>query len=361
MAPVVHRNVTESAATISVAGLRRPLKVLHLSDSHVDVGAEPGLEEAAHFMHHVYSQGSQDRATGAVITAAEQLAASLAAGAAAGATVLAHTGDLVNFPSPAAVEAATAAIGQQPRLATRLYTSGNHDWAYGRPSSYEVEDRTGQVVSSAGEWVYAPDCPAEELRAEAQRGVNARLYSGRVPSAWTEEVGGMLFVGIDNSTYQVTAAQHATLKGALAAVAAASTATGNSSPPCGVVLMLHIPLFTPELHASMLAGGRDVTNSLCGNPAAGHGHAPDAETRAFLETVSREGSGLCAVLCGHIHSSQAHRLSGEFLRTRPGERVPYPLHGAMQYVVDAGCYGGRRLLSFEPAPPAQGEQQRSKL
>ena len=40
--------------------------------------------------------------------------------------------------------------------------------------------------------------------------------------------------------------------------------------------------------------------------------------------------------------------SGEFRRARPGERVPYPLFGTMQYVVDAGCYGGRRLLRFEP-------------
>ena len=40
--------------------------------------------------------------------------------------------------------------------------------------------------------------------------------------------------------------------------------------------------------------------------------------------------------------------SGEFRRARPGERVPYPLFGTMQYVVAAGCYGGRRLLRFEP-------------
>ena len=113
------------------------------------------------------------------------------------------------------------------------------------------------------------------------------------------------------------------------------------------VLMVHIPLYTPELHASMLAGGRDITDSLCGNPAAPH-HPPDAETRSFMQTVS-EATELIAVLCGHIHSAQCVRINGEWVPDRPGERVPYPCHGSMQYVVDAGCYGGYRLLAFEPA------------
>eukprot|EP01048_Picozoa_sp_COSAG05_P010263 COSAG05_NODE_892_length_6724_cov_32.630491_5_plen_92_part_00 len=45
----------------------------------------------------------------------------------------------------------------------------------------------------------------------------------------------------------------------------------------------------------------------------------------------------------------------------PGERVPYPLHGAMLYVVDAGCYGGFRLLSFEPTGGEEKGSPNSKL
>ena len=149
----------------------------------------------------------------------------------------------------------------------------------------------------------------------------------------------MLFVGIDNTTYTVSASQHNVLKDALAEVRAGSAH--------GVVLMVHIPLFTPELLASMMAGGRDVGDALCGNPDATH-HLPDAETRSFLVTVS-ESAELVAVLCGHIHAAQNIRLRGEWKRERPGERVPYPCHGSMMYVVDAGCYGGYRLITFEPA------------
>ena len=70
---------------------------------------------------------------------------------------------------------------------------------------------------------------------------------------------------------------------------------------------------------------------------------------------------LIAVLSGHIHSAQNIRLHGTFVRGRPGERVPYPLHGAMLYVVDAGCYGGFRLLTFEPTGGEEKGSPNSKL
>ena len=72
---------------------------------------------------------------------------------------------------------------------------------------------------------------------------------------------------------------------------------------------------------------------------------------SFKKTVCGEGAKdrLIAVLSGHIHSAQSIRLNGVFVRERPGDWVPDPLHGSMLYVVDAGCYGGRRLLTLEPA------------
>jgi len=38
----LHRNTTDDATTISVPGLRRTFRLLHLSDSHTDAGPEPG-------------------------------------------------------------------------------------------------------------------------------------------------------------------------------------------------------------------------------------------------------------------------------------------------------------------------------
>ena len=38
----VHRHVTDTSAAIGVRGLRAPFRVLHVSDSHIDDGPEPG-------------------------------------------------------------------------------------------------------------------------------------------------------------------------------------------------------------------------------------------------------------------------------------------------------------------------------
>ena len=350
----VHRNVTDTAATIRVPGLTAPLTVLHLSDSHVDVGADEGRQDDMRFMHGVFSQGAQHRSSGEVTLASDALATSLELGRLASADLLCHTGDLVNFPSKAAVQhvqGAISAAGFEGDSA--LYISGNHDWEYGSPPEFE-EDETGQVVASAGEWQFLDEPElgsVEAVRVAATSGALQALYDGRNPDAWVEARGGLLFVAVDNTTYSVSSSQHAVLKEALAAVAAGDA--------CGVVLMVHIPLYTPELYASMLAGGRDVADSLCGNPSSSH-HPPDAETLSFIETVFSSAE-LAAVLCGHIHSAQCTRILGEWKRERPGERVPYPCHGSMQYVVDAGCYGGYRLLTFEPAGLAAAVDQSARL
>ena len=110
--------------------------------------------------------------------------------------------------------------------------------------------------------------------------------------------------------------------------------------------MVHIPLYSADLAAAMAAGGRDCGDSVCGNPSS-EANPPLPSTAAFLDTV-RGAENLVCVLSGHLHSAQAQKLSGEWRADRPGDRTPLPCHGCMQYVTDAGCYGGSRLLSFEP-------------
>ena len=77
---------------------------MHVSDSHIDAGPEPGRETEAEFMRGVNSQGLPDvNAVGALSSAVAKLQTQLQAGASAGAQLIVHTGDLVNFPSPKAV------------------------------------------------------------------------------------------------------------------------------------------------------------------------------------------------------------------------------------------------------------------
>lgn len=63
----VHAFITDQRATIVVPGLTKPLKLLHLSDSHVDGGidtpsfGEAGYEQSAFFMNELYAKGLADR------------------------------------------------------------------------------------------------------------------------------------------------------------------------------------------------------------------------------------------------------------------------------------------------------------
>jgi predicted MPP superfamily phosphohydrolase len=357
-AVAVHRDVTDTSATVHVRGLHAPLTVLHLSDSHVDAGPEPGNEEESAFMHQVYSQGSQHRRTGEVVSATDALAASVEVARAGRAQLILHTGDLVNFPSRRAVDRARQLL--EAAQVPVLYTCGNHDWEYGHPQEWSTDD-SGQVVASRGEWVFSENQPgaaggADAIRAHSRADQLSPLFGGREPDAWCVDVetAGLRIVGIDNSNYQVSPAQHQVLLEALNGCSLSpSRSSSASAAAAGVVLMVHIPLYTAELLASMQSGGRDVHSAVCGNPSAVGAHkAPNASTLAFLATVARSPQLVC-VLCGHIHSAQAHRLHGEWRRTRPGERTPWPLHGCMQLVVDAGCYGGYREIHFVPAEQAR--------
>jgi len=66
--------------------------------------------------------------------------------------------------------------------------------------------------------------------------------------------------------------------------------------------------------------------------------AQDATTLEFAE-AARQCAPLVAVLAGHIHDATAFPLVG-------GGR-------AIQYTVDAGCYGGSRLIDFVPLLPGK--------
>ena len=173
-----------------------------------------------------------------------------------------------------------------------------------------------------------------ERRASWQRSVLAPLYGGRDPQAWSEDLNGVRLIAIDKSTGEVSTEQ-----------AAFFTAAADDSP-LPVLLLVHIPLYTPGLNDAICAapfsrrpGAEEepavAPGSLCGDPST---EATTAATQAFLETV--EGcQQLAAVLSGHIHTAQAHAI---------GE------HGGMQYVADAGVFGGYRVLDMVPPDSDDG-------
>jgi hypothetical protein len=184
--------------------------------------------------------------------------------------------------------------------------------------------------------MHAENRSREERRISWQTSVLAPLYRGRNPSCWQDDIGGVRFIGIDNSTGLVTAAQLQLFKSATKMAAACV-------PPLPVVLLVHIPLFEQRLLEIISAAAFSRrpgsppepamdASALCGGPATA-----DASTLEFVEAV-RECTGLGAILCGHIHTAQAQ---------------PYGSCGATQLVADGGVFGGTRLLDLVPSVNAK--------
>lgn len=156
--------------------------------------------------------------------------------------------------------------------------------------------------------------------------------NGRSASHWSDEIDNLVFIAVDNSTCMVTPDQHEFYR---------STVAKAGREGKSVVLLLHVPLYLPELKTAM--AGADGEGYYCGDVEFGGAQAPDEETLAFVQTVVGDGDGkgpLCAILAGHIHSAQTQSLA-------PG------VSGAtMQLVTEAGCNNGYRIVDFVPTGAA---------
>ena len=99
-AEVQHRNITDFTATVVVPNLAAPVKVLHLSDSHVSLASDNAPHSDR--MHNAFADG-HGRHKG--ITLPKDLfAQQLKAAVDEGVQLIVHTGDFVNFPSADTVE-----------------------------------------------------------------------------------------------------------------------------------------------------------------------------------------------------------------------------------------------------------------
>lgn len=201
-----------------------------------------------------------------------------------------------------------------------------------RPCCIVYHSMTQRRYSHPRQDMHAQLGSATERRDGWQSSVLAPLYGGRDPKAWTEDINGVRLVALDNSTGEVSPEQ----------VAFFTRAAETSPMP--VLLLVHIPLYTPQLSDAIRGApfsrrpGAEVepaasTGALCGDPGS---PTTTAATQDLIDAVGRCET-LAAVLSGHIHTAQAHAI---------GE------HSGMQYVADAGVFGGYRVLDLVPSRAA---------
>ena len=276
---------TDETATICVEGLNQTIRMLHVTDSHIALIDDRDAEHIEACTGACERFESREQIFDQLMEEAEESSLDL----------VALTGDIVHFPSQAGVESVVKSIDKVGVPA--LYTSGNHDWHY--PG---VEGRG-------------------ELR-EAWWGALAPLHHGQAAYA-RHEIGGIQFLLVDDSIYQVNEEQTVFV----------DTHLANGMP---TVLLTHIPLSLPTLREPTLE--RFDAPILIADPEWGPesrdrwGTGEDlSPTLEFARTLVRT-ENLVAVFCGHIHFAHADSIN----------------LNAVQYVGAPGFDANSRLVEFRP-------------
>lgn len=284
---------TEQGVTVYIQGLGETVKVLHVTDSHIscDTEVDRPYEQYSARMNNAFKDRNTTEAFRNAMVVAQKENVDL----------IALTGDGVNYPSRSSVEY-VANVVKRTGIQS-MYTAGNHDWHY-----------EGMVGSS------------EALRQEWREKRLMPLYAELEMHFSSIEVGGICFIAIDNSTYQVDEEQLASYR---------------QQSTCGlpIVLLIHIPLSLPIFRG-------ENRSTLCGDPAWGAATDGNYEierrerwseagnkksTVEFLDAVINT-QNLIAILCGHIHK----------------ERVDAVNSHAVQYVTGPGFQEDYRLIEYRP-------------
>ncbi|MCR5783987.1 MAG: metallophosphoesterase [Clostridia bacterium] len=265
-------------------GLPEPIKILHVTDSHLAFCDERNDERK---MALARTRGDNDEREKYFY---EQLAYGKE-----NCDLIVHTGDLIDFTSQANFEFARKVLAEEKVF----FTAGNHEFSQYVGEAYE--DRAYKMNSFR----------------EMMPGLGAPLFfNSRI-------VGGVNFVAIDDSYHQFEPWQIARLEKEIA----------KGLP---VILCLHVPLFEEKLYEYHVSrSGEGTSCYLAGCPEE---LLPYDEWRAIeirprgvtAEAVEfiRSRDSIKAILAGHIHFSFV------------SETAP----GRPQFVTDVGCRGNAREI-----------------
>ncbi len=294
----------ENGVTIAIKGLKDTTKVLHIADSHISVVEENEKE------FHTYSN-RMDNAyksvphfkTKEITTPDTSFLELMALAKNQNVDVIALTGDIINNPSKSSVTFVRESLGKTG--IPFIYTAGNHDWHY-----------------------EGMECSAATLRETWIQNSLLPLYSGSNPLYSSHITGGINFVAIDNSTYQINEEQ-------------LNFFQEQAGRPMPIVLLVHIPLYLPK------NAERNHINT-CGDPRWGWDSDKNYEIER-RERWSRDGNlpstvqflkaakkctNLIAILAGHTHRPSVDQFS----------------EIAVQYVTGRSADGQHRLVVFKPLP-----------
>ncbi|PWJ53908.1 calcineurin-like phosphoesterase family protein [Dyadobacter jejuensis] len=267
----------QNKVKIYASEFSKPVQVLFVSDTHLwmdDQRGEPFSQYSGR-MAKAYNE-TRHFQTGQPTNPNESFEKIIQAAKTSKVDLLALPGDLFSFPSEAAIEWAYKQLSESG--IKYQYAAGNHDWHY--------EGMDGSSVDLRKQWCESRLKP---------------LYQGGNPLMSVNEINGIRFVMLDNSTYEILPEQLQFFREQVA-----------SEKP--LVLFVHIPLYAP---------GRSMGFG-CGNPQWGweadHGYEVErrhrwpksGHTRTTMD-FHREvflASKMLGIFAGHTHQQSLDVVNG---------------------------------------------------
>lgn len=264
----ITHSTTDRSTRILLHGDGENLKIMHITDAHITVPApEDSLvwDNCAR-MHKAYEH-TKKHVSGKDVSRTDAFLQLLKTAKEKKVDLIALSGDIVNFPSPATVRFVYDEL--EKTGIPFVYVPGNHDW--------HLEGKPGS---------------SDKLRSEYVSALTP-LYQGENPMCYSRIINGVNILCIDNSTYQISEEQLRFLKEELA----------KGLP---TVLVMHIPLFTPLNDEGAMANplwSSKIDFSYKTErrePFSDDGNKP--ETVEFRNIVLNHGG--IVILCGHVHKNK---------------------------------------------------------
>ena len=291
----VTHSFTDESAIIRIEGLAAPVRMLQLTDTHMHFYDERDGEKAAVCAEFIKRREKHMKEVeGIDYVPGESFSKNLAQAASENLDLLALTGDIIHYPSPASVDFVVAEV--KALGVPTMYTCGNHD-------------------------VHYTDEPVNDAVRLTRLATLQPLHNGD-PDCQAREIGGIRFVSVDSAVPQISRKQVDFVADQLRAKAP-------------TVLLTHWPLSLPTLREPTLE--HMGSPPLIGDPdwstasrISWQVSEDTPETLEFVHLVTT-APNLVAIFCGHIHFPHADAIN-----TR-----------AVQYVGRPGFEGGRRLVHFE--------------
>lgn len=273
------RTVSATGHQVSyhVGGIKQPIKVLHVTDTHLflDDARGEAFSKYSGRMAKAYNQTTHWQ-TGEPTNPEKAFEETLAIAKELNVDLLGLSGDIFSFPSEAALEWVMERLEKSGL--NYLYTTGNHDW------HYEGMEGTSQ-----------------ELRASWSEKRLKPLFQNKNPLMAAQEIKGVTFLSMDNSNYEITSEQ----------LDFFITHAQTGKP---LVLLVHIPLYSPGRSVGYGCGHPDWGWEVDKNydlegrvrwPKGGHTEV----TRAFHREVFNS-QNLLGVFAGHVHRQTVDQING---------------------------------------------------